>query len=35
MRELFFSVMILGFGFYVSVLIAIVGITLNQIKREK
>jgi len=35
MRSLFFSVMILGFGFFVSVLIAIVGIVLNQIKREK
>ncbi len=35
MRELFFQVMILGFGFFASVLIAILGIVLNTIKREK
>lgn len=35
MRELFFQVMILGFGFYISVLIATAGIVLNHIKRVK
>ncbi len=35
MRALFFSVMILGFGFFASMLIATFGIVLNQIKREK
>ncbi len=35
MRALFFSVMILGFGFFASVLLATFGIVLNQIKREK
>lgn len=34
MRELFFSVMILGFGFFASVIISIIGIALNAIKRE-